>query len=169
MRGTRLLRLMASVLGATAVVMTTAGAAGATTVDPWAEAADVINTAFGSPCSVTGTTPSKSTGPGIQMAGESVTASGTMTCSGTWDVIGVTVCIQVRQAVVPENLSWQTERCNSAQRTNASTVTATVSAPCLPGRWKYRTTVVGEAHRLGSRSISGAYADRSGVTIECTV
>lgn len=66
--------------------------------------------------------------------------SGSVTCSTTQRSLNVVVCLEYRQAGV-----WEELACKPKTVSQAKTTSKKVSAPCVPGRFRYRTLVSGVA------------------------
>lgn len=138
-------------------------------VDPWTDVSQVANELLGRQCTIS---------TGIPRLEEAFTQSAipvdlvmtdaSMTCSRNFDEVALTVCIQVRQGVATEGLTWQDYRCEAPPpETNSSNASGSVSAACLTGSWAYRTKVIGEAHKLGSESTAGIVVTQH-ATYQCS-
>ena len=124
-------------------------------LDPVEDAANVL---LPSDCSITAANPSLLAG--------TVRSSGTLQCSTQRDALVIQVCLQYRQAVASENVTWQELACGTPQtRQNATSVSGSVSARCLPGEWAYRAVATGQVHRNGHVTQNGAGLKVSGVSI----
>ncbi len=109
-------------------------------IDPVATSATLVNAALlPADCSVGGTTPS--------LSGANVAASGNVKCSDSRSLLVVETCIQHRQPIVGENVSWQDLACNAGTAQDATSANASVTGKCVPGNWSYRTVVTAEVHR----------------------
>lgn len=116
------------------------GLSPAAATDPITTSASIINSALlPADCTVGGTAPS--------LSGTSVVASGNVKCNQTRTLLVVETCIQHRQPLVAENVSWQDLACNAGMRQNSTSASASVSGKCIPGEWSYRTVVTAEVHR----------------------
>lgn len=116
--------------------------------DVWEDAGSVVNALVGPrSCSLSATPPTLSAG--------TVRSTASVSCNRVFDEIEVEVCIQVRQGVVSESLTWQNYVCGANARPRTSSVSATAAGPCLPGTWSYRTVASGGGYVGGETPWTG--------------
>lgn len=73
--------------------------------------------------------------------------TGSVSCSKRYALLSLQVCIQVRQAFVSEETSWQSlGSCEPLQALNSSYLQDQASATCIPGPAYYRTVVTAEGN-----------------------
>ncbi len=137
------------------------GIGSAAAVDPWSDSGTIVNTLVGpKACAISGTQPART--------GAMVTASGSVNCTRVLDEVEVKVCIQVRQAFVPETVTWVDYVCGGNARQMASNVSGSTSGACVLGTWSYRTVVTGGGYALEERPWTGVWVS-SPVTLTCGV
>ena len=145
--------------------------ASADEIDPWNDISNTANDLLGRNCGISAGAPrlEEASPRGAALTTiDLVVADATMNCGQRYDEVAVTVCIQVRQAIVSESLTWQDLRCQPGPpKTNSTSAEGSVSAPCLTGKWAYRTKIIGEAHKLGSESAAAVLVTHS-VTYQCS-
>jgi hypothetical protein len=142
-------------------LMPTMGVANAV-VDPWSDTSRLVDDLLGPrACSLSASSPSLSFG--------NLSASGSVSCNKQMEQIDLTVCIQYKEPLLPENVTWQDHRCSPVSRFNVSGASTTVNAPCITGTWDYRTKAVGAAYKGGEDPWTGIRVTQPPVRYTCPI
>jgi hypothetical protein len=151
------------IVGAALLATLTAGfsATGVAHADVWEDVGGVVNSLVGPrTCSLSASSPTLTAG--------TVRASASVSCNRTLDEVEVEVCIQVRQAVVSETVTWVNHACSANAKPRASFVGATAMGPCLVGTWNYRTVASGGGYGGGETPWTGVFVS-SPVSYTCGI
>lgn len=83
-----------------------------------------------------------------------VEGTGGISCNRPRDEILLTVCIQHRQPVANESVTWQDLICDAVRTKQSRQLT--VRSRCVPGEWAYRTVTTAAIFKNGNATENGS-------------